>query len=174
MAQQMSAMRPPADIDRHRSSTRRVAGRRSSPRTIEETGLAVDHIEQLIVKTLYRAAKPRGHDVAERMRLPYSIARAAHRAAARRAARSKCAARPDRAPRRYRYALTDLGRDRARQYLDINQYVGSGAGAAGGLRRATCSALREARGYIDRERLRSGFSASRSSATTSSSSSARR
>ena len=24
----------------------------------------------------------------------------------------------------YRYALTDLGRDRARQYLDANQYVG--------------------------------------------------
>ena len=24
----------------------------------------------------------------------------------------------------YRYCLTDLGRDRARQYLDINQYVG--------------------------------------------------
>ena len=36
----------------------------------------------------------------------------------------------------YRYALTDLGRSRAVQYLEINQYTGRRAGAARELRRA--------------------------------------
>ena len=57
----------------------------------------------------------------------------------------------------FRYALTDVGRDRARQYLDVNQYVGA-APVPLAAYVAYMSGLREARGYIDRERLRRGFS----------------
>ena len=45
----------------------------------------------------------------------------------------------------YRYALTDLGRDRARQYLDDQPVHRRGAGAAGDLRRPDARARRVAR-----------------------------
>ena len=57
----------------------------------------------------------------------------------------------------YRYGLTDLGRDRARQYLDINQYIGA-APVPLAAYVAQMRALAASRGYIDRDRLRSGFS----------------
>jgi len=57
----------------------------------------------------------------------------------------------------FRYALTDLGRDRAQQYLAINHYIGPApvplASYVSYMR-----TLQRARGYIDRERLRQGFS----------------
>jgi hypothetical protein len=56
----------------------------------------------------------------------------------------------------YRYALTDLGRDRARQYLDINTYIGP-APVPLDAYVAAMKALASTRGYIDRERLKSGF-----------------
>ena len=124
------------------------------PRTVEETGLATDHIEQLIIKTLF-AGESSGHSVAERMRLPYSILeplierlRAERLVEVRGAAGSGTAA--------FRYALTDLGRDRARQYHDINQYAGPAPVTLAAYVRYMRE-LREARGYIDRERLRQGF-----------------
>jgi hypothetical protein len=124
------------------------------PRTIEDTGVAVDRIEQLLIKTLFNG-EASGHLVADRMRLPYSIleplierVRAERLVEVRGASGSGTAA--------FRYALTDLGRSRARQYLDISEYAG-----------ATpvpltayidyMKQLREARGYIDRERLSQGF-----------------
>jgi hypothetical protein len=57
----------------------------------------------------------------------------------------------------YRYTLTDAGRDRARQYLDANQYIGP-APVPLSAYVAEMRNLMAARGYIDRERLRSGFS----------------
>ena len=57
----------------------------------------------------------------------------------------------------YRYCLTDLGRDRARQYLEINQYVGP-APVPLAAYISQMRALATSRGYIDRERLRNGFS----------------
>ena len=44
------------------------------PRTIQETGLAVDQIEQLLVKTLF-TGEATGHVVADRMRLSTEAAR---------------------------------------------------------------------------------------------------
>ena len=89
---------------------------------------------QLLIKTLY-TGEATGLALADRMRLPYRDPRAADRAAARRAARSKCAAPPAPGRAGYRYALTDLGRDRARQYLDANQYVGPAPVPLAALRR---------------------------------------
>ena len=57
----------------------------------------------------------------------------------------------------FRYALTDVGRSRARQYLDVNQYIGA-APVPLAAYVAYMRGLREARGYIERERLRRGFS----------------
>jgi hypothetical protein len=57
----------------------------------------------------------------------------------------------------YRYALTDLGRERAQQYLRVNQYVGPAPVPLSSYT-AEMQALADRRGYIDRERLRHGFS----------------
>jgi hypothetical protein len=124
------------------------------PVTLEETGLSADQLSQLFVKTLY-TGEATGVTVADRMRLPYNILeplvesmRAERLIEVRGAAGSGTAA--------YRYALTDAGRDRARQYLDANQYVGPAPVPLDSYIREM-KKITAARGYIDRERLRSGF-----------------
>jgi len=125
------------------------------PRTISETGLTVDQIEQLMVKTLY-TGELSGVSLAERICLPYSLLeplverlRAEHLVEVRGAAGSGTAG--------YRYALTDLGRDRAKQYLEINRYTGAAPVSLASYV-AMMDTLREARGFIDLERLQRGFS----------------
>ncbi len=93
-----------------------------APATIEETGLAPDQLSQLLVKTLY-GGEASGLTIADRLRLPFAMLeplvehlRAEHLMEVRGATGSGTAG--------YRFALTDLGRDRARQYLDANAYVG--------------------------------------------------
>jgi hypothetical protein len=126
------------------------------PATFAETGLRADLIEQLVVKTLY-TGEATGLMVADRMRLPFSMlepliehVRAEKLLEVRGATGTGSAAG-------YRYNLTDLGRDRARQYLDANAYIGAApvplAAYVDNMR-----ALMAARGYIDRDRLRRGFS----------------
>ena len=126
-----------------------------APTTMREVGLSPDAIERLLIKTL-DAGEATGLIVADRMRLPYVLleplvehARAERLVEVRGSTGSGSAG--------YRYALTDLGRDRARQYLDANQYVGP-APVPLAVYVAEMRALMAARGYIDRERLRRGFS----------------
>ena len=125
-----------------------------APATVEDTGLSADQIAQLCVKHLH-AGEASGHMLADRMRLPYSLlepiiegARAERLVEVRGSAGSGTAG--------YRYALTDLGRERARQYLDVSHYVGAApvplTAYVAYMRR-----LAAARGYIDRERLKKGF-----------------
>jgi hypothetical protein len=125
------------------------------PRTIEQTGLALDQIEQLVIKTMY-GAESTGTSIAERTRLPYALiepvierVRAQLLVEVRGAQGSGTAG--------YRYALTDLGRDRARQFMAISQYAGP-APVPLAAYVEEMRALSEARGYVDRERLHRGFS----------------
>jgi hypothetical protein len=125
------------------------------PRTIEETGLALDQLEQLLVKSMY-GAEATGMAVSERLRLPYALieplierVRAQLLVEVRGASGSGTAG--------YRYALTDLGRDRARQFLAISNYAGA-APVPLSAYAAEMGALRVARGYVDRDRIRRGFS----------------
>ena len=124
------------------------------PATIEETGQTSDQLSQLFLKTLY-TGEATGVAVADRMRLPYSLLeplvesmRAERLIEVRGALGSGSAA--------YRYALTDFGRDRARQHFDANQYVGP-APVPLDIYISHVKAMMAARGYIDRERLRAGF-----------------
>ena len=57
----------------------------------------------------------------------------------------------------YRYALTDLGRDRAVQYLAANSYSGVAPVTLESYV-AMVRAVGEHRGFVDRDRLRKGFS----------------
>jgi len=126
-----------------------------APHTLEETGLAVDQIEQLLVKMLFNG-EATGQGLAERICLPFTILepiieriRAEHHIEIRAGSGSGAVM--------YRYALTDLGRERAKQYLDINHYDGPApvplAAYVAGVK-----AMAAARGDIDARRLRQGFS----------------
>ena len=125
------------------------------PASIRETGLAVDQVERLLIKTLY-AGEATGLVLADRLRLPYPIleplierARAEQLVEVRGMTGTGSAG--------YRYSLTDSGRDRARQYFDASQYVGP-APVPLAAYVSQMQTLAAARGYLDRERLRQGFS----------------
>jgi len=125
------------------------------PTTIQETGLRADQIEHLLIKTLY-GGEASGLTIAERMRLPYTILEAlVERVRAERLVEVRGATGSGSAG--YRYALTDAGRERARQYLEVNQWIGP-APVPLAAYVAETGALAAARGYIDRERLRQSFS----------------
>ena len=124
------------------------------PATLEATGLASDRIEQLLVKTLY-GGETTGLGLADRLCLPYPILEPlVERIRAERLVEVRGATGSGSTG--YRYALTDLGRDRARQYLDGNEYIGA-APVPLAAYVAYMRALLSARGYIERERLRDGF-----------------
>jgi hypothetical protein len=125
------------------------------PASLRDTGLAVDQIERLLVKTLY-TGEATGLVVADRLRLPYTLleplierVRSEMLVEVRGSTGSGSAG--------YRYSLTDAGRDRARQYFDASQYVGPAPVPLASYV-AQMHALAAARGYLDRERLRQGFS----------------
>jgi DNA-binding PadR family transcriptional regulator len=124
------------------------------PRTIADVGLQVDQIEQLLIKTMY-GAEATGTLLSDRMRLPYSLleplierARAQLLVEVRGATGSGTAG--------YRYALTDLGRERAQQILEISHYAGPVPVPLEAYD-AEMKALQAARGYVDHARLQGGF-----------------
>ncbi len=124
-------------------------------RTIEETGLSLDSIEQLLIKTLF-GGEATGHVIADRMRLPYPMLEPQiERLRNERLIEVKGSTGSGTAG--FRYALTDLGRERAHQYLAINAYIGP-APVPLAVYIGYMDQLRQDRGYIDRERLRQGFS----------------
>jgi hypothetical protein len=127
----------------------------AAPATIEDTGLPVDRIHQLLMKTLY-GAEATGLVIAERVRLPFAMLEPLiEHARAERLIEVKGAAGSGAAS--YRYTLTDLGRERALQFFEINHYVGP-APVSIAAYVAQMRSLAANRGYIDRERLRAGFS----------------
>jgi hypothetical protein len=125
------------------------------PASLEETGLNAGQLEQLLVKTLHEGELT-GLNIADRMRLPYSILELLiERLRGERLVEVRGAAGTGTST--YRYALTDLGRDRAQSYFEISRYVGP-APVPLATYVAYMSALATARGYMDRERLAQGFS----------------
>lgn len=124
------------------------------PRTLADIGLPSDQIEQLLIKTLY-GTEATGTVIAERMRIPFAIIEPlverarAHLLIEVRGTTGTGAAS-------FRYSLTDMGRDRARQYFEINQYVGP-TPVPLETYVDEIRAVQSRRGYIDRERLRTGF-----------------
>jgi len=124
------------------------------PATLEATGLPYESLKQLIVKALF-AGELSGLALAERLCLPYALLeslmehlRTETLIEVRGAAGAGTAG--------FRYALTELGRDRAATYFEANGYVGP---APVPLHQYTAAmlALREARGFLTRERLAAGF-----------------
>jgi hypothetical protein len=124
------------------------------PATLEDTGLGTDQIEQLLVKTLY-GGEATGLMLAERLRLPFAILEPMiERIRFERLIEVRGTTGTSSAG--YRYAMTDLGRARAVQYLEINQYIGAAPVPLASYVKQM-RALAASRGFIDRERLRTGF-----------------
>ncbi len=93
-----------------------------APLDVAATGLTADALLQLVVKTLY-TGEASGHQLADRLRLAYTVIEAlVEHVRVERLVEVRGASGAGSAG--YRYALTDLGRDRARQFHEINQYVG--------------------------------------------------
>jgi hypothetical protein len=93
------------------------------PSTIEESGLHPDVLSQLLLKTLL-GGEATGSALAERMRLPYSLLEALiQHARVEKLVEVRGASGVGSAG--YRFVLTDLGRDRGQQYLDVCRYVGA-------------------------------------------------
>ena len=126
-----------------------------APATLEETGLTPDLFTQLLVKTLY-TGEATGTALAERLCVAYAILeRIVEAARVEKLLEVRGTVGVGAAG--YRYALTDLGRDRARQFFDANQYVGP-APVPLAQYVAFMRSLAAARGHVDRDRLFSGFS----------------
>jgi hypothetical protein len=124
------------------------------PATIAETGLHPDTLSQLLLKTLV-AGEASGTNLSDRLRLPYSLlegliqhARVEKLVEVRGASGAGSAG--------YRYALTDLGRDRANQFLDMSRYVGPAPVPLAQYTDYTRACM-AARPYVDRDRLAGGF-----------------
>jgi hypothetical protein len=140
-------------VDRTLDAERTTPAPRA-PQTIAETGISQDQLNQLFLKSLY-TGEATGIQVADRMCLLFAVleplveaARAERLIEVRGASGSGSAG--------YRYALTDLGRDRARQYLEANQYSGPTPVSLDAYVQQTKN-VAAARGFIDRERLSRGF-----------------
>ena len=124
------------------------------PATIAETGLHPDTLAQLLLKTLV-AGEASGTGLSDKLRLPYSVlesllqhARVEKLIEVRGAAGTGSAG--------YRYILTDLGRDRANQFLDVSRYVGP-APVPLAQYNAYVRACMAARPFVDRHTLSRGF-----------------
>jgi hypothetical protein len=124
------------------------------PTSIEETGLQPDSLAQLLLKTLV-SGEASGTSLAEKLRVPYSVldaliqhARVEKLVEVRGASGAGAAG--------YRYILTDLGRDRAGQYLDMCRYIGP-APVPLTQYNAYVRAAMQARPYLDRTTLSTGF-----------------
>ena len=95
----------------------------ASPKSLGETGLPADNVTALLLKTLY-TGELIGREIAELMGLPYGIledlighARDEQLMEVRSASGTGTAG--------YRYSLTDRGRTRAQQHLEMSGYVGA-------------------------------------------------
>jgi hypothetical protein len=124
------------------------------PQRVEDLGVPADRLTELLAKTLL-GGETTGSDLADRLAVPFSILeRTVEHARQEMLVEVRGTTGVGNAG--FRYALTDLGRARARQFLDVSRYVGP---VPVPLERY-CGYIREQmaqRGPIDRARIVGGF-----------------
>ena len=93
------------------------------PKTIEETGLSFSFLVELACKTLYFGGVLSLSSVSEQLALPVSVANDAMEFLKKERLAEVKKGGDIRAA--YTFALTDLGRERAREYLQLSAYIGA-------------------------------------------------
>jgi hypothetical protein len=124
------------------------------PATLAEAGLRADAVEELLLKTMI-SGEISGSGLSDKLALPYIIMEPLiDHARAEKFIEVKGAGGAGTAG--YRYALTDLGRDRALRFMDACSYIGP---APVPLAQYNAYIREQAgrRGYLDRSRIGSGF-----------------
>src|SRR4051812_48413664 len=120
------------------------------PNSVEETGLHPDTLAQLLLKTLI-AGEQSGTGLSDKLRVPYSVLDALVQHA-RIEKLVEVRGTTGAGSAGYRYALTDLGRERAMQFMDINRYVGPAPVSLAQYNAYTRASM-AARPWVDRPRL---------------------
>jgi predicted ATPase with chaperone activity len=94
-----------------------------TPSSLKEVGLNRDSLIHLIVKVLYFSGEVTGSYLSNRLRLPYTIVDELIEFIK---SEKMCEVKgiSGIGKTSYRYVITSLGRDRAREFLEINQYTG--------------------------------------------------
>ncbi len=94
-----------------------------TPAGLKEVGLNRDMLIHLIIKILYYSGEVTGSYLASRIKLPYTIVdELIEFVKAEKLCEVKGVVGIGKSA--YKYAITSLGRDRAREFLEINQYTG--------------------------------------------------
>jgi hypothetical protein len=95
----------------------------TAPQTREQSGLSLDLLEQLLVKTLHFAGELTAVEMARRLGLTFTVI---DDAIERIKMQHLCeiVGGTTLGPPSYRYRITALGRERATIYLDVNMYTG--------------------------------------------------
>ena len=95
-----------------------------APATLEEAGLSIDLVIQLVLKTLHFTGELTGSELAGRLGLRFSVidpalqmVKSQHQVEV---AGGAIVGGPS-----YRYRITDAGRTRAQLFLEANHYVGA-------------------------------------------------
>ena len=124
------------------------------PASLAAAGLKADNVLELLLKTMI-GGEISGSGLSERMRLPYSLIEPAiEHARAEKLIEVKGASGAGTAG--YKYAQTDLGRERALRFMDLCSYIGP-APVPLAQYNDYVRAQQAARGYLDRQRVGSGF-----------------
>src|SRR5918993_3055209 len=124
------------------------------PATIAESGLHPEALAQLLLKTLI-GGEASGSALSDKLKVPYSLLEALiQHARVEKLLEVRGASGVGSAG--YRYILTDLGRERAGQFMDICRYIGP-APVPLAQYNAYVRACMAARSAVDRETLARGF-----------------
>jgi predicted ATPase with chaperone activity len=127
-----------------------------APRTIEQSGLTLDMVVQLVLKTLQFGGELSGSEMAARLGLGFSVIEpAVEMLKAERQCEITGGAMTGRAS--YQYRITDAGRTRAALFLEHNRYVGVAPVPVEQYRRYM-SAFQQTAPHIKRQRVREAFS----------------
>ena len=95
----------------------------SAPRTLEESGLSLDLVVQLLLKLLHYSGELTGIEIARRLGLEFSVVEPAIDFV-KRLHQCEIVGGAGIGGPSYRYRITDAGRQRALLFLEGNQYVG--------------------------------------------------
>ena len=128
-----------------------------APTTLEEAGLSLDLVLQLVLKTLHFVGELSGSELASRLGLRFSVIDPALQTVKQQHQVEVVGGAVIGGPS-YRYRITDAGRTRAQLFLESNHYVGAAPVPLEQYKRYMYEFKKKAPATATRERVRQAFS----------------